>query len=92
MLLSPEERKLKMDQNQIPVTEQELQDYPGSGLECARRRYHRIRKFDGNTATCADCGNSGSKLWGQLEMGKEGSMLLKVGRAVEKMAQEQGVV
>ncbi len=61
----------------IPVTEQELQDYPGSGLDCARRNFHRVRKFTPYTSACADCDWTGSKLQGELELQREGVVPVK---------------
>ncbi len=59
--------------------------------ECTRRKWCRIRSGSNRIATCSDCGRTGDFKWGQLNLSWEGSALLRVGRAVEKLAKQEGI-
>lgn len=59
--------------------------------ECTRRGWHLIRSGSNRIATCSDCGCTGDLKWGQLNLSREGTALLRVGRAVEKLAKQEGI-
>jgi hypothetical protein len=44
---------------------------------CAKRKYHRIRSFTNRTATCADCGRTDDRRWGEHELQREGTAFIK---------------
>lgn len=78
----------------LPPAQTEIRAVPVGGPRhyaaktCAERGWHRIRGV-GQIVVCTECGQTGNRNWGAVQLTKEGDFLMEVGTAVEDLAKTQ---